>query len=191
MMHNGSWPHRSLRNSVNEQMSLFQQVLDILRDDEIHALELDIEKVAGEKFINDAVQELKARAENKEICINIMATENATINVDVKMLSQVIKNLVNNAIKLSHRGSEINVYVEALPKKTRISVQDSGVGFNPDDCDRLFQRFSKLSHAGTENELSTGMGLYLSKKIVEAHKGKLTAKSKGINKGAVFAIDIG
>lgn len=179
-----------ITDSVNEQMALFQKVLRILRDDEIHALELNIEKVSCEKLISDAVAELKALADDKDILINIMSARDATFNVDVKMLSQVIKNLVNNAVKFSNRGSEINIYIESMQHKTRISVQDNGVGFYPADCNRLFQRFSQLSHAGTENEVSTGMGLYLSQKIVEAHKGKITADSMGINRGAVFVIEI-
>ncbi|WP_431245109.1 sensor histidine kinase [Flavobacterium sp. P21] len=70
-----------------------------------------------------------------------------------------------------------------------MTVTDKGVGFDKNQIEELFKKFTKMSRLGTANELSTGIGLYLCKKIIERHKGTLTAISEGKNKGAEFKIE--
>ncbi|MFM2368584.1 MAG: hypothetical protein RL619_884, partial [Bacteroidota bacterium] len=65
---------------------------------------------------------------------------------------------------------------------------DSGIGFDPKYKEELFRKFTNRGRLGTANEPSTGIGLYLCKKIVEKYHGKLTAESEGANKGATFSI---
>jgi signal transduction histidine kinase len=69
-----------------------------------------------------------------------------------------------------------------------ITVTDTGLGFETRQSDFLFEKFTTYKKLGTANESSTGIGLYLCKTIVEKYKGKLSAKSEGVNKGATFTL---
>jgi signal transduction histidine kinase len=69
-------------------------------------------------------------------------------------------------------------------------VFDTGLGFNPYDSEKIFQRFTTAGKLGTGNEKSTGMGLYLSSKIVKAHQGILLGSSEGTNKGSTFELQL-
>jgi len=69
-----------------------------------------------------------------------------------------------------------------------LSIRDEGIGFLPDDFNKIFDRFTTAGKKGTHGEGSIGLGLYLSKKIIEKHDDKLIARSDGINKGATFTI---
>ena len=104
------------------------------------------------------------------------------------MLIQVLVNLISNAIKFSYFDSEIKVRIYFENEKLIITVIDKGVGFDKHQIDELFKKFTKMSRLGTAKESSTGIGLYLCKKIIERNKGELTAASEGKNKGAEFKI---
>jgi signal transduction histidine kinase len=81
----------------------------------------------------------------------------------------------------------VRIYNE--DSKLIITVADRGIGFDKNQIDELFKKFTKMSRLGTANESSTGIGLYLCKKIIEKNKGSLIATSEGKNKGAEFRIE--
>lgn len=174
--------------SAVDQMGLFQRVLEILRNDDIQALQLQIEKNSVENLIQSALKDVQPLADKKEISIKTSIPADQSVAVDAKLMMQVLKNLVSNAIKFSHPGSSIEIGAKTERGATNIWVSDKGLGFNPEDAAALFERFGSKRKAGTSNEVSTGMGLYLSNKIVKAHNGKITATSPGINQGSVFSV---
>ena len=104
------------------------------------------------------------------------------------LLIQVLVNLIDNAIKFSHPNSEINISVASTEEKLAFVVSDSGIGFDPKYSEELFKKFTNISRLGTANEPSTGIGLYLCKKIVEKYEGQLLSKSEGVGKGANFFV---
>lgn len=138
-------------------------------------------------FINE---QLEQRLEDKNIklSLDIELTE-AKLRIDDGLLVQVLVNLISNAIKFSYFDSEIKVRIFTEDSKLIITVVDSGIGFDKDQIDELFKKFTKMSRLGTANESSTGIGLYLCKKIIEKNNGKLSASSEGKNKGAEFRIE--
>ena len=83
---------------------------------------------------------------------------------------------------------EINAYTNKSKSKFIFEILDSGVGFNPNHEKEIFEKFTLRSRLGTANEPSTGIGLYLCKKIIEKHKGELIAESAGLNTGSKFSI---
>ena len=106
------------------------------------------------------------------------------IQADKGRLNQVISNLISNAVKFTEEGTIIiTSKKEEKEKENRvvISVKDSGIGIHPDILPRLFQKFATKSYQGT------GLGLYISKSIVEAHGGKMWAENNFDGKGATFA----
>lgn len=104
-------------------------------------------------------------------------------NWDCERLSQALSNLINNAIKYSPDGGEINVRLAETGKEVTVSVSDQGIGIVPEDIPQLFQPFSKLYRE--QRIKGTGLGLYITKAIVEAHGGRIWVESE-IGKGSTF-----
>jgi len=137
-------------------------------------------------FINEQVEQ---RLIDKNISLNVsIETEEAQLKIDEGLLIQVLVNLISNAVKFSYFDSEIKLRIFTENENLVITVSDTGIGFNELQIDELFKKFTKMGRLGTANESSTGIGLYLCKKIIERSKGQLTASSEGKNKGAEFKI---
>lgn len=138
-------------------------------------------------FINEQVEQ---RLMDKKIKLDLLVeTPEAKLRIDEGLLVQVLVNLISNAVKFSYFESEIKVRIFTENSNLVITVMDKGVGFDKNQIEELFKKFTKMSRLGTANETSTGIGLYLCKKIIERNKGRLTASSEGKNKGAEFKIE--
>jgi signal transduction histidine kinase len=137
-------------------------------------------------FINE---QLEQRLIDKNITLDVnVETDEAKLKIDEGLLIQVLVNLISNAVKFSYFDSKINLRIYTENTNLIITVSDKGIGFNQYQIDELFKKFTKMSRLGTANETSTGIGLYLCKKIIERCNGKLTASSEGKNRGAEFKI---
>ncbi len=110
------------------------------------------------------------------------------IQADRVKLSDILHNLMSNALKYSYPGSVIKIIAEGDNKYVKIEVQDDGQGLNEDDLNKLFIKFAKLSAKPTGKETSNGLGLSITKSFVELHNGTIEAKSEGRNKGASFIV---
>ncbi|WP_244284321.1 sensor histidine kinase [Flavobacterium oncorhynchi] len=138
-------------------------------------------------FINEQVEQ---RLIDKKVNLKVnVEIDEVKLKIDEGLLVQVLVNLISNAVKFSYFDSEIKLRVFKENLNVIITVTDEGIGFDKNQIDELFKKFTKMSRLGTANESSTGIGLYLCKKIVEKNKGKLTALSEGRNKGAEFKIE--
>jgi len=108
---------------------------------------------------------------------------------DEQRLSQVLLNLLSNALKFSPDGSPVEVRIGRDGPDVRIQVQDHGPGIEPEDQLKLFQRFTRLRRATEDGIPGTGLGLYISKSFVEAHHGRIWVESTpGL--GATFIVTI-
>ena len=138
-------------------------------------------------FINEQVEQ---RLIDKKVNLKVnVEIDEVKLKIDEGLLVQVLVNLISNAVKFSYFDSEIKLRVFKENSNVIITVTDEGIGFDKNQIDELFKKFTKMSRLGTANESSTGIGLYLCKKIFEKNKGKLTALSEGRNKGAEFKIE--
>ncbi len=139
--------------------------------------------------INELVEfvhlELKSLADKKNINfnLNIKATENIEINGDKNELRRVLVNLCANAINHNVEGKNIEIITRVQKNDLMFSVKDDGVGISKSDIPKMFKRFSQISH--DKMSVGTGLGLYLSRQIVEAHGGKIWVESD-LNKGSEF-----
>lgn len=106
-----------------------------------------------------------------------------TVDGDADRLSQVVTNLVGNAIRASRIGGRVSVRTRADGDEALVEVQDSGVGIEVEDLERIFERFVRLEPAGSPG---TGIGLTIARAWVEAHDGTLSAASAGRGAGATF-----
>ncbi|OYX84893.1 MAG: ATP-binding protein [Flavobacteriales bacterium 32-34-25] len=145
---------------------------------------IDLHKIVEviEKQVNLAVKAKKIKL------VKNIKTSIIHLKIDQELLTRVIFNLISNAIKFSFPDAEIHLNIYNDNKKLHIQVIDQGIGFDNADSEKLFFKFTKMSRLGTNKEASTGIGLYLSRQIIERNEGILVASSEGANKGATFTI---
>lgn len=126
-------------------------------------------------------------AKQKEITIVNDVNDKTFIYADIPMINLVLKNLIYNAIKFSRRGGVVEIGVSEIQNmnKYEIFVKDNGIGISKDMIDKLFKIDGEVSRLGTENELSTGLGLLLCREFVEQHGGNIWVESE-IDKGSTF-----
>lgn len=141
-------------------------------------------------MVEGVVQQFEAQAAAKHITIHY-SSEFASRRViaDEQAMEQVLDNLLSNAVKYSPHGKHVFVRVLGSESKLRLEVQDEGPGISESDHVKLFEKFSRLSARPTGGEHSTGLGLSIVKKIVEAMKGHIWCESE-LGQGATFIVEV-
>jgi signal transduction histidine kinase len=117
------------------------------------------------------------------------ANELPILQLDRKKIEQVLNNLISNAIKYSFPQSKVEIHSKCENNNLVISVSDEGQGIPQAEMDKLFKPFSRTSAKATSGESSTGLGLVIVRKIVEAHNGRVWAESR-VKKGSTFYISL-
>lgn len=123
------------------------------------------------------------------ISVEIPSKEKYTVNADRDKVKQAIGNIVDNAIKYTLHGG---ITVSAIAKSGRaiIEVRDTGIGINPEEISKLFNKFSRSKDANKTNVRGTGLGLYIAKKMIADMGGDIKAYSEGEGKGTKFTIEL-
>jgi two-component system, OmpR family, sensor histidine kinase VicK len=147
-------------------------------------LPLDIETLNLNDIISNSIHDARYEIDNGRLGLEYNATKsNATnlilIEADRARLTQVLSNLLSNAAKFSKEGSN-TVNTEKNGCEAFVSIRDTGPGIQPDIMTKLFSKLVTNSSRGT------GLGLYISKSIIEAHGGKIWAENNSDGKGATF-----
>lgn len=132
-----------------------------------------------------SIQVMKVRSDIKQIIVTEEIDKEITVFADKEMIDLVLRNLISNAIKFTDSSGTIKISAFLKDKQVIISVQDSGQGVNEQIAQTLFQDIQKISGAGTEGEKGTGLGLYLSSKLVEINGGDIWYESK-LGQGSTF-----
>lgn len=107
------------------------------------------------------------------------------VDADREKISQVIYNLISNAIKYSPEGKNIEVSCGTLNDVLQVSITDEGMGIKPDDQKKLFDRYHRVANVNTQSISGFGLGLYLSTEIIQRHDGKMWVESE-LGKGSTF-----
>jgi len=162
---------------------------------------LDINAIESGKFnispssidifptLQSLVMRYHNRAKSKDIAVHFQSPEKQYhAFVDGNTIIQVLDNLISNAIKYSPHGKQVNIRVTESEKFIRCEIQDEGPGLSDSEQQKLFHKFSKLSTRPTGGEHSTGLGLFIVKKLVEAMNGKVWCESE-LGKGTTFFVD--
>ncbi len=139
-------------------------------------------------IVSQVVEANEALATDKGQRIVLEIESRPDVKADEQKLSEIIDNLVSNAIKYSPKGELIKVTVKQRQGEALMQVQDNGPGLTLEDKANMFQPYSKLSAHPTGKENSTGLGLCIVKQLVEAHGGLVWAESEGLGKGTSFFI---
>ena len=170
-------------------------IQDILNTAELESGTVQIKKVEEDLafFIKLSIRELKglARLRNQTVTSNI---KNKLItSFEPEQIHQVVSNLINNAIKYTSPDGTIDIDSEFIDGFIKVSVKDSGIGITEEEKERLFTQFGKIERYGQGLDIiseGSGLGLYISKKVIELHGGKLWVESQGRNKGSIFSFTL-
>jgi signal transduction histidine kinase len=138
------------------------------------------------ELLQDTYEDCALLSEDRNVTLSF-ASEDVAVCGDRDKLKEVLLNLVSNALKHTPAGGLISLSARALSEKAEIVVSDSGTGIDPDHLPYIFERFYKIPAAGAVE--SHGIGLYLCRRIIEAHGGTIFAESKP-GKGSRFTISI-
>jgi signal transduction histidine kinase len=157
-------------------LSLINDVLDLAKI-EAGRMELDLSQVALPLVLDSAVTLHAERASREGIHLSLQTEpDEITITADERRLRQVVFNLVSNAVKFTPADGRIDISARMDDGNVEVAVADTGPGIAPDDLERIFEDFEQTTH-GRQAE-GTGLGLPLSRKLVELHGGRLWAESK-------------
>ncbi len=170
-------------------ISLINDILDFSKL-ESSKLSLNFEQVEVGKMVPEAVDHIRNLAGMKGIGIDVHIEASAgAIDADPMRITQVITNLLGNAIKFSPEKGTIEVWARGTEEEVTISVKDHGKGISQRDMSRLFQRFAQLDSSTTRKAGGTGLGLVISKGIVEQHGGRIWVES-ALGKGSMFCFSL-
>ena len=143
------------------------------------------------EILNDCYNDLKFWADKRNLIVVIDLPNHLEVKIDKIKIGQVFINLLSNAIKYTPPKGIININLNVKNQWVEISFRDTGIGLTSKEKEILFQKFGKhsrkLENVSLESE-GSGLGLYISKEIVELHNGKIIVESKGRNKGTTFIV---
>ena len=166
---------------------LFRLIRALLDTQMIESSNLQITKetVMINELIYAVVEDMKNISASKNIPISINIQDNLVVDGDNERLMQVFSNIVENAIKFTITG-EIIIKGEIDKGKVHITISDTGIGIPEERLKRIFDRFYQVDSSNKRKFQGAGLGLWISKKIIEAHGGRIWAESK--NRGSTFHI---
>ncbi|MFW9937644.1 MAG: PAS domain S-box protein [Candidatus Thorarchaeota archaeon] len=172
---------------------LVDNLIDITRI-EYDRLQLNKKPEDLSEIIRNSAKEMIYLVKSRKIDIILELPETLTIYIDRIRIEQVILNLLSNAIKNSPPESEINIILKKTKKWAEFSVIDNGIGLTKEEMDVLFTRFGKIERYGEGYEFldiqGSGLGLYITKEIIDLHKGEIRAESEGRYKGSKFVVKL-
>ena len=170
-------------------VSLSHEVTKILAL-ESKSLMLNLDDAPMNEIVSDVFKRNSIAAHTKEIELLIeLSPDLPDIKMDAQKIDEVVDNLISNAIKFSYRGGKVKVATKKDEENVLVEISDNGLGLSQDDITKAFQRGTKLSAQPTAGEPSSGFGLWVVKKLVESHKGKVWVKSK-LGMGSTFSFSI-
>ncbi len=178
-----------IERSAKKMLSIIENLLDVNR---IESGELKVKKDTIE--LREALTQVKdsflKAAEKKAITVHFSVPESPVeCRTDPMLLSQILDNLVSNAIKYSPKEKQVWITLEQTAEAALIHIKDEGPGFSEMDQAKLYQKFARLTAQPTGGESSTGLGLSIVKKLVEAVDGDIALESE-VNQGSTFILTL-
>lgn len=180
-----------MTRSQTSTLQMVEMLLDIYRND-AEGLELHCQPLNLADLITEEVSRLTPIAANRRVHLSVQQVNSnfqqaLWVNGDSLQLQRVLDNLITNGINHSPRGSPVDIQMEAQGDQAVIQILDRGQGIQPEESGRLFERFYQ-GHTQRQAK-GSGLGLYLSRQIVEAHGGTIWAKNRP-SQGAIFGFKL-
>lgn len=178
---------RTIDERTDELQNLIDKMLQIAKL-EAGALKLEKEPLSLPRLAQKVVQDMKSRTASHQLVAEFPSPF-PIVDADARCVEQVLKNLVENAIKYSPSGGRVSVSGAVADGSVVISVADEGIGIPPEQLDRIFDRFYRVDSPHTRRIGGTGLGLSIARGLVEAHGGRIWAESRGSG-GSAFHFEL-
>lgn len=164
-----------MKSSNKELIDLVHMLLDTYKSNNT-TIELYKENTDLNEFLSETIDEMRPVADKNDIKLNFVAPQDVNINIDKMQFKRVIKNLIQNALSYSETSTDVDIKTNIQGGNVYISVIDYGKGICQKDIGLIFNKYYSTSKK--YRKIGTGLGLYLSKQIVEAHDGEISVTSE-------------
>lgn len=176
-----------VKDSTDRLHRLLNELLDISKIESGQS-QMQMESTVLRDLLKEEIMIFKPQANEKEISLVLETDEGLMpIYCDADKIREVMDNLISNAIKYTPRKGKVRILARNHAGGVRIDVEDTGIGIRKEDLPRIFEPFQHIEKNGIESQESTGLGLTLVKKIVEAYQGEVRVESAE-GKGSVFTV---
>jgi signal transduction histidine kinase len=172
--------------------SLIELVNDLLDASKLEAgsLRLDTTSFELRPLAVELVETMEPLAREKVIEFRVDIPEGVPrVEADRAKLRRILVNLLSNAVKFTGRGGAITISARPEGERVRLAVSDSGVGIAPEDISRLFDKYEQARNRATSGEKGTGLGLYITKQLVDLHDSEIKVQSE-LGKGSTFSFTV-
>lgn len=176
---------------INNSKVMFKLVKNLLDINKIESNKLNAKLCNTDilPIVKILIENYSTRAELKNIILQLQQQNNQyNAFVDKNIVYQILDNLISNAIKYSPHGKTINIQMQQSETMVGCKIQDEGEGLSPEDQQKLFSKFTRLTPQPTAKEHSTGLGLFIVKKLIEAMNGNVWCESE-LGKGSSFYVE--
>lgn len=182
--------YQSVQKEIRRLQRLVQDLQDLSRAEADH-LTLHRQPLHPQALIESASERLRLQYEDKGVQLNIETTPNLPlVMADPGRITQVMLNLLGNALQYTPAGGRVTVRAEQKGRYVVFVVTDTGIGVPASDLPHLFERFYRVDKSRSRAGGGSGIGLTISKHIVEAHGGRIWAESKGAGQGSTFTFTL-
>jgi signal transduction histidine kinase len=179
-------------NSTERLITLVNDMLNVSRI-ESGRITLEKQPTSLDKLSGDVIAEIMPRAQETGLALTLRVDPALPkVNIDSNKMKEVLLNLIGNSLKFTPKGGQITVSVSNKIDRLQVEIADTGKGIVKEDMPKLFQKFGLIEGSYTSNSAyqGTGLGLYITKSIIELHGGKIWVTSDGRDKGSHFIFTI-
>ena len=177
---------RTIMRETDRLVRLTADLLDLSRAETRPVFRSESDIAA---LIRDVAGRLSSQTAKAGIAFTTDVPEHLTVECDEDEISQVLMNLIENAVKYTPRGGSVTVTARDIETRIEVEVSDSGIGILRQDLPRLFERFYRVDKARSRQSGGTGLGLSIVKHIIERHRGSLWVRSE-YNHGSIFGFSL-
>jgi PAS domain S-box-containing protein len=183
------WAHSIIERQVQHMSLLLDDLLDVSRITR-GTLSLRKQVVALRTIVNSAVETARPLIDSRNHVLEVEVPAGLQLEADPLRLSQILANLLTNAAKYTPHGGRIRLRAQVEQGAAVVRVEDTGIGLAPEDMQRIFEMFSQADSSSESVHAGLGIGLALSKGLVELHGGAIEAHSGGPGTGSEFVVRV-
>jgi PAS domain S-box-containing protein len=179
-----------IERNARAQVQLVDDLLDLSR---ILAgqVRLDVQRIALVDIVRSAIESAEPTARTKGVRLeSVLDPRGSMVSGDPGRLQQIVWNLLSNAIKFTPKGGKVQVLLERVNSHVEITVSDTGIGIPLSFLPHVFERFTQRESTASRHYGGLGLGLAITKQLVELHGGSIQAKSRGEGEGSTFTVNL-